>query len=376
MANTSPAAAPRNCTRRQAFVRRALLVPAGLLCVWLIWTRIPTRAPFDDLSFLGTQAGFLIGQSLIEYRPTDTIAWALTVGLTNTLLVSALSLMAATVLGFLAGVAQMSDNPAIRLLATSYVGLLRSVPLLLWLFFWYSLLLVQLPPARSAVELLPHLFLSNEGISFPSINSGWGLAMLAAGMSSIVLALAIRRVAAAPASAKRLLVAIGTAAVLTACFQPDFTVVFPTKTKFRIEGGLRVTTEFAALLLGLSLSASSAIAEIVRAGFRAVPPGQVDASRALGLSWVQSMRLVVLPQAIKAITPPLTNTYASLAKASSLAVAIGFPDLVMVANTIINQTGRALECTAIYTLSYLLISLGISSLTQNLVGQRDWTSRV
>jgi general L-amino acid transport system permease protein len=321
-----------------------------------------------DLRFLNTPAGFQIGQSFIGFGSSDSVAWALVVGLSNTLMVSALSLAAGTMLGFAAGIAQLSENPAVRAVATAYVNVLRGIPLLLWLFFWYSLLLTQLPPARSALEVLPHTFVSNEGVSLPSVHSSGGLAILVLGLGALFLIATIRRRAIRP-TATRILLIFGIAAVAVALLQPDFVVDFPAKTRFRVEGGLRVTTEFAALLLGISLAASSAIAAIVRAGFLAIPDGQADASRALGLTWIQSMRLVLLPQALKAILPPLTSAYASLVKASSLAVAIGFPDLVMVSNTIINQTGQAIECTAIFTLAYLLISMGISSLTQGFFGR-------
>lgn len=323
-----------------------------------------------DLRFLNTPAGFLIGQSFIGFIPTDSVAWALVVGLSNTLVISALSLAAGTILGFAAGIAQLTDNPAVRAIATAYVALFRGIPLLLWLFFWYSLLLTQLPPARTALEVLPHIFISNEGISLPSLHAGRGLALLVLGMGTMLLALKIRR-GALRSTAATIIVVFGIVVVVLALFQTDFVVDFPSKTRFRIEGGWRVSTEFTALLLGISLAASSAVAEIVRAGFLAIPDGQTDASRALGLTWIQSMRLVVLPQALKAIMPPLTSAYASLVKASSLATAIGFPDLIMVSNTIINQTGQAIECTAIYTLAYLLISIGISTLTHGLFGTKN-----
>lgn len=329
-----------------------------------------TASPID-LRFLTRPAGFLIGQSVISYAPTDSVGWAFLAGLFNTLTVSALSLAAGTILGFAAGLAQLSDNPAVRSLASAYVNLLRSVPLLLWLFFWYSLLLTQLPPARSAFEVLPHIFVSNEGLSIPSVHAGRSLAFVVAGLS--VLLLAIRRAAIRVAARGSLLI-LGIAILAMSCIQPDFVLDFPAKMRFRVEGGMRVSTEFAALLLGISLAASSAIAEIVRAGFLAIPNGQTDASRALGLTWSQSMRLVLLPQALKAIVPPLTSAYASLVKASSLAVAIGFPDLIMVANTVISQTGQAIEATAIYTMAYLIISLGISSFTQGLLGARPLKS--
>ena len=316
--------------------------------------------------YLNREAGFLISQSIIDYKPTDSYGRAILVGFINTLAVSCLGVIFATMLGLVVGIAQLASNPLARLLARIYVETLRDVPLLLLLLFWYALLLGGLPASRDAWEILPHVFLSNGGLATPSLN--WDAAHSWV-VLSILLGLAIGLLLhrAHPRQDRQKLhvllvwfVLLLPPIIAIAMFQPDLGLSFPEKARFRIVGGMRLTTEFIALLVGLSLSASAAIAEIVRAGILAVGTSQRDASEALGLSRLQSMRLIIVPQALRLIVPPLTGVYSSLFKNSSLAVAIGYPDLVMVSNTIMNQTGQAIECITIYMSIYLAISLAIA----------------
>jgi general L-amino acid transport system permease protein len=316
--------------------------------------------------YLNRESGFLISQSIIDYKPTDSYGRAILAGFINTLAVSCLGVILATMLGLVIGIAQLASNPLARLLARIYVETLRDVPLLLLLLFWYALLLGGLPASRDAWEILPHVFLSNGGLATPSLN--WDAAhnrVVLALLLGLAVGLLLRRAYPGRDCRKShvllfwvvlLLPSIITMAVL----QPDVVLSFPEKARFRIAGGMRLTTEFIALLVGLSLSASAAIAEIVRAGILSVGAGQRDASAALGLSRLQSMRLIIVPQALRLIVPPLTGVYSSLFKNSSLAVAIGYPDLVMVSNTIMNQTGQAIECITIYMSIYLAISLAIA----------------
>ncbi|RDI52568.1 amino acid ABC transporter permease [Microvirga subterranea] len=321
-------------------------------------------------NFLSREAGFVISQTLIDYKPSDTYGRAILVGITNTIWVSAWGVVFATVIGFFVGIARLSSNPLLALLAFLYVEALRNVPLLLYLFLWYALIVTSLPSVRDAWELLPHVFLSNSGLTVPSLNwSSAHTAALAALLLGGILAVFVRRRIVAervrtgrervtwPLVAVALLAPSLLAILL---FQPDLAFSLPEKGRFRLTGGAQLKPEFVALLVGLALSASAGIAEIVRSGILSVRKGQWEAARALGLSDGRTMRLVVIPQALRVIIPPLTSSYLSLFKNSSLAIAIGYPDLVMVSNTTMNQTGQAIEGIAIFMLVYLGLSITIS----------------
>jgi len=262
----------------------------------------------SGFGFLGREAGFEIGQSFfLRYGAADSYLRALAVGLANTLTVSAIGIVLATGMGFAVGLFCLSKNILLKNLAAAYVEFLRNVPLLVQLFFWYALIAESLPGPREALNPLPGVFLSNRGIFFPTLFSS------------------------------------------------------PALEGFNFTGGAAVTPEFAALLIGLVTYTAAFIAEIVRAGILAVPRGQHEAADALGLNDFQKTFRIVLPQALRAIVPPLTSQYLNLTKNSSLAVAIGYPDLVSIANTTINQTGQAIEGVAIIMAVYLAISLAISA---------------
>jgi general L-amino acid transport system permease protein len=320
--------------------------------------------------FLSREAGFVISQTLIDYRPTDTYGRALLAGIVNTVWVSAWSVALATIIGLFVGIARLSRNPLLAFLAFLYVEALRNVPLLLYLFLWYALIVTSLPSVRDAWEILPHVFMSNSGLTVPSFQwTGEHSAVLAALALGAALAVGLRRRTMAervrtgrvrttwPLTALALL-APPVLAILI--IQPEFAVSLPEKGRFRLTGGAQLRPEFTALLVGLALSASAGIAEIVRSGILSVGKGQWEAARALGVRDGPIMRLVVLPQALRVIIPPLTSSYLSLFKNSSLAIAIGYPDLVMVSNTTMNQTGQAIEGIAIFMLVYLGLSITIS----------------
>ena len=320
--------------------------------------------------FLTRPAGFVITEAAIAFEATDTVGRAILVGIANTVKVSLLAAFFGTLLGLAVGIARMSRNPLLARLALLYVELLRNVPLLLYLFLWYSLIILILPPVKQALNLLPGVYLSNSGLVVPAalVQSG-GAALLACLVGGAAAALFIRTVAtrkriASGQSNHGGLIAIAAllAPVLLLWIAGGFTVDwdFPTAGKFRLTGGLHVRPEFVALLFGLALSVSANVAEIVRAGIQAVNKGQWEASAALGLARGKTMRLVVLPQALRIIIPPLTNTYLTVFKNSSLAIAIGYPDLVMVSNTVMNQTGQAIETIAIFMGVYLALSITIS----------------
>src|SRR5467141_1572716 len=324
----------------------------------------------SGFGFLDREAAFGIGESLIPYSPADTYARAFLVGLVNTLYVSALGIVLATVLGTLMGIARLSSNWLVRKLAQVYVETFRNIPLLLQLFFWWAMLRVSAPAPRQAWELLPGVLVSNRGFVFPVPTADpvhrW---MLLAFVLGIIGAIGVsrwskRRQALTGAQfpsgwvGAALIVGLPLLVFLAAGMPLDLD--WPELKGFNFVGGSAVSPEFAALLIGLTVYTGSFIAEIVRAGILAVSWGQSEAAAALGLRPGQRMRLIVLPQALRVIVPPMTSEYLSLAKNSSLAVAIGYPDLVSIAGTTINQTGQAVEGIAMIMAVYLAISLIIS----------------
>ncbi len=320
--------------------------------------------------FLGREAAFGIGESLIAYSPADTYARAFLVGLTNTLYVAALGVVLATILGTVMGLARLSSNWLIRKLAQIYVETFRNIPLALQLFFWWGVLRGSAPAPRQAWQPLPDVFVSNRGIVFPVPREDpahfWMLLALLAGVAA---AWGISRWARErqmrtgqqfPSGWLGLALILGLPlAVFLAAGMP-LQLDVPALHGFNFTGGTSFSPEFAALLIGLVIYTASFIAEIVRAGILAVSWGQSEAALALGLTPWQRMRLIVLPQALRVIIPPMTSQYLSLTKNSSLAVIIGFPDLVSVANTTMNQTGQAVEGITMIMAVYLAISLLIS----------------
>jgi general L-amino acid transport system permease protein len=326
----------------------------------------------SGFGFLDREAAFGIGESLIAYSPADTYARAFVVGLLNTLYVAALGVVLATILGAVMGMARLSSNWLIRKLAQIYVETFRNIPLLLQLFFWWGLLRETAPAPRQAWEPLPDVFVSNRGIAFampyPDPAYGWmALAFLIGVVATIgIFRWARQRQARSgqqfPTGWVGLALVVGfPLAVFLLCGAP-LTLDRPELKGFNFVGGHAVSPEFAALLLGLVVYTGTFIAEIVRAGILAVSWGQSEAAMALGLKSGQRMRMIVLPQALRVIVPPMTSQYLSLTKNSSLAVAIGYPDLVSIANTTINQTGQAVEGITVIMAVYLTISLIISAL--------------
>ncbi|MFN3673450.1 MAG: amino acid ABC transporter permease [Bosea sp. (in: a-proteobacteria)] len=348
----------------------ALVIGIGLYLFGNVSRKLAEQNIATGFAYLDRPAGFVISQSFIAYDSGDTYARALLVGIFNTIWVSIFAVILSTTLGLIVGIARLSRNPMLSLLALLYVEALRNVPLLLYLFLWYALIVAVFPPVREAWQPIPEVFLSNGGLIIPSLR--WSPAhtgVLLAALAGLVLAFVVagmlrrKRVATGrdrPAWPFVLLALLAPPLLAALILQPDLVVSWPERGRFRITGGVQVTPEFTALLVGLGLSASAGIAEIVRAGILSVSRGQWEASRAVGLRDRQTMRLVVLPQALRVIVPPLTSSYLSTFKNSSLAIAIGYPDLVMVSNTTMNQTGQAIEGIAIFMLVYLSMSIAIS----------------
>ena len=330
--------------------------------------------------FWDTNAGFDISQTLIEYSSrSSSYGRAFWVGLLNTLLVGGLGIVFATVLGFAIGIARLSSNWLVAKVASGYVELIRNLPLLLQLLFWYNAVLKTLPETRDSYAVAGSVFLNNRGLVLPRPILQTGGAALAltmvAGLVAAVLyrAWARRRQALtgqqAPVLAVTAALVIIPAAIFLALRGFPFAFEFPERGRFNITGGVEILPEFAALLFGLVLYTAAFIAEVVRAGIQSVPSGQVEAAYALGLRPKLALRLIVMPQAMRVIIPPLTSQYLNLVKNSSLAVAIGYPDLVQVfTGTVLNQTGQAVEVVALTMAVYLTISLA-ASLAMNIYGR-------
>jgi general L-amino acid transport system permease protein len=328
----------------------------------------------SGFGFWNNTAGFDISQTLIAYSAsTSTFGRAFWVGFLNTLLVAAIGIVLATVLGFIVGIARLSRNYLVARLAGGYVELIRNVPLLLQLLFWYNAVLKALPELRVSLALPGGGLLNNRGLFLPRPEFGPNFSVvLAAAMVGIAAALVLqifaRRRRERTGAATRVLwptigivVALPLAAFVMAGLPLSFSV--PHMGRFNVIGGVEILPEFAALVLALSVYTAAFIAEVVRAGLLAVSLGQIEAAHALGLRPGATLRLVTFPQALRVIIPPLTSQYLNLLKNSSLAVAIGYPDLVQIfAGSVLNITGQAVEVIAITMAVYLTISLFTSVL--------------
>ena len=324
-----------------------------------------------NLDFLQDEAGFDISEG-IPYQPSDMYLKAFWVGIVNTLKVSLIGVVCATVLGLLFGIARLSSNWLIRTIATAYVECFRNVPLLLQILFWYTAVVGQLPRVRESIVLFGGVFINNRGIYLPSPEPTSGLKIwlgfLGAGfLLAVILYVArwrkLQQLDRPGFRAKWALPAFLIVALCGWFLTPGrpFTLDLPALQGFNFKGGLRFSPEFSALLIALSVYTSAFIAEIVRSGIQSVVKGQREAASAVGLNESQTLRLIVLPQSIPIIVPPLTSQYLNLAKNSSLATAIAFPDLVSVGDTMMTQTGQSIPVFAMVMVSYLVMSLTTSA---------------
>ena len=327
----------------------------------------------SGFGFLENSAGFSVNQSLIPYDESDSYGRVFLVGLLNTLLVAVIGIVLATILGFLIGIARLSPNWLVARLAGGYVEMIRNLPLLFQILFWYLAVLGALPAPRNSIALFGVIFLNNRGILVPAPIAGQGAGVVVAAFAAGLIATVALRVWARRRRARTgrpfPMVRIGYVVLLglplIVLVAMGFPIAFenPKLRGFNFVGGIRLIPEFVALLLGLTIYTAAFIAEVVRAGVLAVPRGQTEAALALGLRRGLLLRLIVLPRALRVIVPPLTNQYLNLTKNSSLAVAIGYPDLFAVfAGTTLHQTGQAIEIIAITMAVYLSISLLTSGL--------------
>ena len=364
-----------NDPRARGLVYQGLLAAALVALLWMGWrnavVNMQARGIPMGFGFWDEIAGFNINQSLIDYSALSTYGRAFWVGLINTLMVGAISVALATPLGFAVGVARLSPNWILSKVALVYVELMRNTPLLLQLAFWYNAVLKTLPGPRQSVSLGGLALLNNRGLYLPRPEFGAGAIVVAAALALALLgALAFRfwarrRQASsgerAPVALVAILAIVGlpTLAYFAAGEPIGFSLA--KLSGFNLSGGLQLYPEFAALTFGLVTYTAGFIAEIVRAGVLAVPHGQSEAARALGLHRSLTMKLVVVPQAMRLIIPPLTSQYLNIIKNSSLAVFVGYPDLVLIfAGTVLNQTHAALQVMAITMAVYLAISLSVA----------------
>jgi general L-amino acid transport system permease protein len=364
--------------RSQAF--RGLLYQALALCLigavvgFLVnntMENMRVRGIQSGFDFLTQPAGFDIGESITAFDSSETYLKALLVGLGNTLRVAVLGIIFTTVIGTLVGVGRFSRNALVRGLCAAYVEFFRNVPILLQLLMWYLAMTEFLPDTLEPLQVGP-FFLSKGGLNFPApVWASGHMWAIGGGIAGVAAAWLYRRWAhqrfEATGQTRSMFwvpLAVGVALTLLGWLAGGAPreVNVPFKGEFAVEGGSSLTPEFISLLLGLTIYTAAFVAEVVRAGVQSVARGQGEAAAALGLNKAQEMRLVMLPQALRVIIPPMTNQFLNLTKNSSLAVAIGYPDVVSISNTTINQTGRAVECIAIVMLIYLTTSLSTSAL--------------
>ena len=370
-----PKVSPLNDPVIRGYGFQLLLV--AVVALLLVFAAINTSANMrargipTDFSFWNNVAGFDITQTLIPYSAIYTYGRAFLVGLINTLFVSVIGIVLTTLLGFVIGVARLSRNFVINRLAMIYVEVLRNTPPLLQLLFWYNAILKPLPAPRNSIEWPGGIFLNNRGVMLPNPQFmsgaewiGVALVVAIAGAMGFQVWAAKRQVRTgrqAPVILVSLVLIIGLPVLAFFAAGRPISLAFPVLKGFNFVGGAQIYPEFVALVLGLVVYTAAFIAEIVRAGIAAVAKGQTEAAHALGLGVGPTLNLVVIPQAMRVIIPPLTSQYLNLLKNSSLAVFIGYPDLVQVfAGTVLNQTGAAVQVMGITMLVYLVLSLATS----------------
>lgn len=372
-----PRKTPWRLSWHDPFVRSIIyqLLIVGLVgfCVWYLVSNtlhnLAVRNISTGFGFWSREAGFAIGESSIPYSPQDTYGRAIVVGLVNTLKVSVIGIVAATLLGTVIGIARLSKNWLINHLASVYVEVMRNVPLLIQLFFWYALITESMPGPRQAWNPIAGVYLSNRGLITPAL-VGEGLDWIFVGLGVAIVAILLlahwarkrqeRSGQIFPLVRASLALLVLVPIVSWWLAGAPLELSLPELKGFNFVNGFSFSPELAALLAGLITYTSAFIAEVVRSGIQAVNQGQWEAAEALGLSRARMMRLVILPQALRVIIPPMTSQFLNLTKNSSLAVAIGYPDIVSVVNTTLNQTGQAIEGILIIMAAYLSVSLSIS----------------
>jgi general L-amino acid transport system permease protein len=372
---TRPKVAPWNDPVVRGWAFQIVIVGLVGLLAWFLVTNtlenLARQKIASGYDYLSREAGFEIGDSMIPYSPASTYARAILVGMLNTLKVAVLGIVLSTILGTLLGIGRLSPNWLLSKICEWYVEAFRNVPLLLWLFLFYKIISEAFPGPRQALSILGSLFLSNRGLYFPvpladPIHHWMAVGLLVGIVAAFVVKRWAKRRQEAtglpfPTIRTAIALVIGVPLVVWLLGGAPHHMSWPELKGFNFQGGTVIQPEFTALLVGLVIYTSAFIAEIVRSGILALNKGQSEAASALGLSRSQSMRLVLLPQALRVIVPPMTSQYLNITKNSSLAIAIGYPDLVAAVNVTINQTGQAIENILIIMAAFLTVSLGISA---------------
>jgi general L-amino acid transport system permease protein len=372
---TKPKVAPWNDPVIRGWVFQIVVVALVGLLAWFLVSNTVENLQRQKIAsgfhYLEREAGFEIGDTMIAYSPASTYARAIFVGMLNTLKVAVLGIFMATILGTMIGVGRLSPNWLLAKICECYVEMFRNVPLLLWLFLIYKLISEAFPGPRQAINVLNSFFLSNRGLYFPvpladPAYEWMGIAFLVGIVATFFLARWAKKRQDATGQPFPTIKAgagliVGLPIVVWLLFGAPHHMSWPQLKGFNFDGGMVIQPEFTALLVGLVLYTSAFVAEIVRSGILALHKGQSEAAMAIGLSRGQVMRLVLLPQALRIIVPPMTSQYLNITKNSSLAIAIGYPDLVASVNVTINQTGQAIENILIIMAAYLSVSLSISA---------------
>ncbi len=361
--------------RWRALIYQVLLALAIVLAGAYLYINVTKNLRAQHIAtgfdFIGQTAQFSIGETLINFSARDSYGRALLVGLLNTLYCSAVGIVIATLLGLGIGIARTSQNWLLQQVAGVYVDVLRNIPVILQVIFW-AVVIRNLPSPRQAIELGTVGFLTNRGLTLtvPAADAGWQAAGLALALAIVVALLlraglrqfAIRSGRYLHATPFLLLLVAAPSLLAWLLNGMPHRLDVPVRQGFNFSGGLTITPEFTALVMGIALYSSAFIAEIVRAGIQSVPHGQLEAANSLSLKPWHVTRYVVLPQALRVIIPPLTSQYVSLMKNSSIAVVVGYPELVNIGNTVMNQTGQAMEVIALLMVVYLIISVSASLL--------------
>ncbi|OKH89818.1 amino acid ABC transporter permease [Thalassospira sp. TSL5-1] len=362
----------------RAVIYQIVAIGLVILAGWYLVSNTLDNLERQNIStgfgFLDLEASFGISESMIDYTPKSNYATALIVGLLNTVKVAFLGIVLCTIIGTIFGIARLSSNWIVRKLATVYVETFRNIPVLLQLFFWYAIIPGAFPAARNALQPIPDVLMTNRGIyvPVPVADNAYEFMGIAAILAFVIIYFmkkwADKRLDATgqpfPVFWASIGIFVGLVLVAYLAGGAPTAMDIPKLKGFNIQGGYNISPEFLAVLIGLTVYTSTYVAEVVRSGIQAVPSGQWEAADSLGLKRSVSLRKIILPQSMRVAIPPLTNQYLNLTKNSSLAVAVGYPDLVSVSNTTMNQTGQAIEAISIYMAVYLGLSL-ITSLFMN-----------
>jgi general L-amino acid transport system permease protein len=370
--------------KKSALISLAILLAIALGIGFIgynVWTNISRQGIATGFGFLQSTAGFAIIQTLVPYSEASTYGRAFVVGLLNTALVGVLAIGCATILGFAIGLGRLSRNWLLATTCRGYVETFRNIPLLLQIFFWYFAVLRNLPVPRLSLILMHRIFINNRGIYLPELlwtpATPWAIASMALGLLLFAMGrsrLNLSRLRSVTTTLSLIFVAVPL--LFGFLGMPPISFKAPVLEGFNFSGGIVVIPELASMVLGLTVYTAAFVAEIVRAGVQAVPRGQIEAARSLGLSHAKATRLIVIPQALRVILPPLTSQYLNIIKNSSLAAAIGYPDLTAVfAGTVLNQTGQAVEVILITMIVYLSMSLMISLVMNHYQARTKWALR-